>query len=160
MGCVRTQGIWTQVIWNINFYLGRTFSILVDSVSKEKKRKKNAWERQWCQKSHTSDPFYKVLLRGKKSFVQQDHRRVSYLFSLVGVGCLKVLQHGRKGRSSFTNNEPSCPSDVAAVHSLSRSDPHRTRLFSMYVFACVAKHKDKPNVYLYVNVFPSPRTQN
>lgn len=38
-----------------------------------------------------------------------------YLFSSVGVGWHKVLQYGRTGKSSFTNNEVSRPSDVTAV---------------------------------------------
>lgn len=35
----------------------------------------------------------------------------------------KVLQYGRTGRSSFTNNEASCLSDEAAAHSLKHLSP-------------------------------------
>lgn len=65
----------------------------------------------------------------------QDGKGYFYLFSSVGVGWHKVLQYGRTGRSSFTNNEASRPSHVDAVHSLNSTDPHRTRVFCV----CVCK---------------------
>lgn len=86
-----------------------------------------------------------------KCFLLASHKSVLFICALVGAGGLKVLQHGSTGSSSFTNNEPSCPSDVDAVHSLNRSEPPEDA--SVW-------HREKANVYLSVHAFPLPCVLN
>lgn len=86
-----------------------------------------------------------------KCFLLASHKSALFICALVGAGGLKVLQHGSAGSSSFTNNEPSCPSDVDAVRSLSRSEPPEDTS---------VVHKEKPNVYLSVHAFPLPCVLN
>lgn len=84
---------------------------------------------------------------GIKCFLEASHKSLLFICTwLVLVGS-KVLQYDRTGSGSFTNNEPSCPSDVDTVHSPNRSEPQRTPVF------CTRR---KPNVYLSVHVFPFP----
>lgn len=105
-----------------------------------------------ASKKHNS-LFNKVLLGGQMfpRAASEDGKGYFHLFSSVDVGWHKVLQYGRAGRSSFTNNEASRPSHVDAVHSLNRTDSHRTQVFCT---VCVCKHTDKHYMFLSVNVFP------
>lgn len=66
----------------------------------------------------------------------------------VSLGWLKMLQYGRTGSSSFTNNEPSCPSDVAAVHSLNGSERQRRPVFCIWLNVLWSKQLSLVCIYL------------
>ena len=85
-------------------------------------------------------------------------RSVTWRYLIYFNGWLKVLQHGRTGRSSFTNNEPSRPGDVPRCSFTKQLwPPWDSSVLHVCVCMCLQSAEISPNAHSSVNAFPFPR---
>lgn len=117
---------------------------------------RRAWAAQHCQRSHLVGSAVRSLIEGGGWKVSSSS--VTWRYLICFNGWLKVLQHGRTGRSSFTNNEPSRPGDVPRCSFTKQLwPPWDSSVLHVCVCMCLQSAEISPNAHSSVNAFPFPR---